>query len=209
MMKAVYTPLEKGCFGYIDKKKKHQLIISLISLFMVFIICITGIIIYDTRKSIYAVLAALSSLPVAKMLVGYIVIMPYYSVSGDFKKKLESVAGDKENCKILYDVVLSSSDKAMYAGTLYIKNGKIYGFADKRNTKSHSEISLNKLEKHIKLMIDANCNYSVIKMFESEEKFLRAVENEKDTHTILTEEGLINMRNMNEKIKHQIGIYMF
>lgn len=203
----------KGEYGYIDKKKKNQLLISALSMLMVAIICLTGVILYHTQKSVFAVMAALAALPAAKMLVGYLVIMPYHSVKENVKLSLEEVSGDKENCKIVYDTVLSSSEKSMSAGVVFIKNGRIYGYTDhyndnKKNT-GKNKITMSDIEKHIKFIVDANCNYSAIKMYEDEQKFLKAVSAESKSEEGMSDDELLKMRNMNEKIEKQLKIYMF
>lgn len=217
---------EKGEFQYLDKKKKKQLIISAFSMLMVVIICLTGIIMYHTQKSIFAVMAALAALPAAKMLVGYIVIMPYISVGKDTKDEVEKVCGNRENCRIIYDVILSSSDKAMYAGVVFVKNGRIYGYteqytknADKKNTyKNHKDtnkssdknkITLADIEKHIKFILDANCNYSVIKMFDDKQRFLKAVEAEGNLEAGMSDGEISKMRSMNERIEKRLKVYIF
>lgn len=204
---------EKGEFQYLDKKKKNQLIISALSMLMVVIICLTGVILYHTQKSIFAVMAALAALPAAKMLVGYIVIMPYHSVEKNVKDALEKVCGDIENCRLVYDAVLSSNDRAMSAGVIFVKNGKIYGYTDyyknnKKNT-GKNKITMADIEKHIKFIVDANCNYSAIKMYDDEQKFLKAVGVESKSEENMSDDEINKMRNMNERIENQLKIYMF
>lgn len=197
---------EKGAFGYLDKKKKNQLMIAVFSLLMVAVICLTGIILYNTRKSLFAVLAALSALPAAKMLVEYLVIMPYHSVKEEVRRNIEAVCGDGEYCRILYDVVLSSSDKAMCAGCVFIKNGHVYGFTEhyKKEPKRLADI-----EKHIKFILDASCNYSAIKMFDDSQKFLSAVKAEQCSEKTMSAGELDGLKDMNERIQKQLKIYMF
>ncbi len=200
---------EKGEFLYIDKKKKWQLTISGISIFIVAAICITGIIIYHTQKSIFAVIAALSALPAAKMLVGYLIIMPYHSVNEEIKNHLESICGDKEYCRIVYDVVLSSTDKPMYAGVVFIKNGKIYSYTDHYKNNKKTKLTISDVEKYIKFIVDANCTYSAIKVYDDKEKFFNAVKAEEFSQTGMTDDDIKKMKNMNERIEKQLNIYMF
>ena len=78
--------MEKGEYGYIDRLKKQKLILSAGSFIIVLIIFLTGIIIYHTNKSIFAVIAALSALPAAKLLTMYIAIYPYSTGDKDIYK---------------------------------------------------------------------------------------------------------------------------
>lgn len=212
---------DKGEFGYLNYHKKRQLILSALSMVMVAIICLTGIILYHSQKTIFAVMAALAALPAAKLLVGYIVIMPYTSISEQVKEKLNIVRGDNAYDKIIYDVVLSSKDKAMCAGVVFIKNGKVFGYTDhykkltKKSSKKNSTgrddkvISLRDIEEHLKFIINSNCNYSAIKMYDDEAAFLKAVEAEKTGEVKLSDDEKKKVISMNERIAKQILLYMF
>lgn len=212
---------DKGEFGYLNYHKKRQLILSALSMVMVAIICLTGIILYHSQKTIFAVMAALAALPAAKLLVGYIVIMPYTSISEQVKEKLNIVRGDNAYDKIIYDVVLSSKDKAMCAGVVFIKNGKVFGYTDqykkltKKSSKKNSNsrdgkvISLRDIEDHLKFIINSNCNYSAIKMYDDEAAFLKAVEAEKTGEVKLSDDEKKKVISMNERIAKQILLYMF
>lgn len=211
----------KGDFGYLNYHKKRQLIMASLSMLMVAVICITGIILYHSQKTIFAVMAALAALPAAKLLVGYIVIMPYTSVSEQVREKLNTVRGDNAYDKIIYDVVLSSKDKAMCAGVVFIKNGKVFGYTDhykkltKKSSKKNSTgrdgkvISLRDIEEHLKFIINSNCNYSAIKMYDDEAAFLKAVEAEKTGDVKLSDDEKKKVISMNERIAKQILLYMF
>lgn len=201
--------IEKGGFLYLNTKKKNQLIIASLSMLMVAIICVTGIILYHTQKSIFAVMAALAALPAAKMLVGYLVIMPYHSVGAEVKENLEAVKGNPDCCRILYDVILSSTDKSMCAGVVFIKKGKIYGYTDYYKNNKKTKITLTDVEKHIKFIIDSNCNYTAIKMYDDLQKFTSAVKSESTSEENMTSDDLMKMKNMNERIENQLKIYMF
>lgn len=212
---------DKGEFGYLNYHKKRQLILSALSMVMVAIICLTGIILYHSQKTIFAVMAALAALPAAKLLVGYIVIMPYTSISEQVREKLNIVRGDNAYDKIIYDVVLSSKDKAMFAGVVFIKNGKVFGYTDqykkltKKSSKKNSNsrdgkvISLRDIEDHLKFIINSNCNYSAIKMYDDEAAFLKAVEAEKTGEVKLSDDEKKKVISMNERIAKQILLYMF
>lgn len=221
----------KGDFGYLRHYKKRQLILAALSILMVAVICLTGIILYHSQKTIFAVMAALAALPAAKLLTGYLVIMPYDSVREEVRERLDGVRGDNKYDKIIYDVVLSSKEKAMCAGVVFIKNGRIFGYTDyyrriaeksskginnkgrinKNNAKGSDGkiIALRDIESHLKFIVNSNCNYSAIKMFDDENEFLRAVEGERTRELNAAEEEKKKIINMNERIAKQILLYMF
>lgn len=199
----------KGEFMYLDTKKKKQLIIAALSMIMVAIICLTGIVIYHTQKSLFAVFAALASLPAAKQLVSYLIIMPYHSTTKELKDKLDMVRGDSSLSEIIYDAALSSTEKAMYAGVIFIKNGKIYSFTDYYKTNPKKNITIKDIEKHLKFIVDQNCNYSAIKVYDNESAFLSAVKSEADANKDMSSDEISKNIEMNKRIANQIKVYIF
>lgn len=211
----------KGDFGYLRYHKKRQFIIAALSMLMVAVICVTGIILYHSQKTIFAVMAALAALPAAKLLTGFLVIMPYPSVGEPVRERLNMVRGDNAYDKIIYDVVLSSKDKAMCAGVVFIKNGKVFGYTDyyrkqakkgmdkNGNGRESKVISLRDIEEHLKFIINSNCNYSAIKMYDEEAAFLKAVEAEKTSEVRMSDEERKKVVSMNERIAKQVLLYVF
>lgn len=195
--------MNKGDFLYLDKKKKKQLIIAILSMLMVVIICVTGIIMYNTRKSVFAVIAALASLPAAKMLVGYLVLMPYKSVSVKTKQIIEENAGDLKYCEIIYDVLLASEQKASYAGVIFIKDGKVFSYTDHYENKKKPNT-----EEYIKNIIKDSCNYQVIKSFDNIDNFKKAIAVESTSHLTHTKDEQTRMLTTNKKISDRIKIFM-
>lgn len=165
--------MEKGEYGYIDRLKKQKLILSAGSFIIVLIIFLTGIIIYHTNKSIFAVIAALSALPAAKLLTMYIAIYPYSTGDKDIYKTLEGFASKNSEYKAIIgaDFILTSSEKSMSVQFAYIINGKLICYTDHKKTDIHAT------EAYIRKIFDeAQCQYTMIRMFNNKEKFYKQVE---------------------------------
>lgn len=163
----------KGTYGYIDYTKKKALIMSVLSLLSVLIIFFTGIVIYKTNKSLFSVIAAVASLPAAKLITGYLVRIPYKTGDRDIYDRLIRLASENEvyQAVIGADFIISSPESAMSVAYAYIINGKAMCYT------CHPKTDAKKTEKYIKEFFDRDgCQYSQIRVFDNEKKFLSAIE---------------------------------
>ncbi len=163
---------EKGHYGYIDYTKKKALIMSLISLASVLIIFFTGVIIYKTNKSLFSIIAAVASLPAAKLITGYIILRQYKTGCIDIYNTLNSLVNTNENYKAIIgaDLIITSPNKAMNIVFAYIINGKVICYTN------HSKTDIKEVEQYIKKIFnDDTCQYSQVKVFSDDKKFLTSV----------------------------------
>lgn len=164
---------EKGQYGYIDYTKKKLLIMSIISLASVLIIFFTGVLLYKTNKSIFSIIAAVASLPAAKLITGYIVLKPYKSADMELFNLLTSMANENTEYKAIIgaDLIISSTQKAMNIDLAYIINGKVICYTN------HPKTDAKELEKYLKEIFEKDgCQYSQIKVFIDDKKYLKAIE---------------------------------
>lgn len=165
--------INKGEYGYIDSEKKQKLTLTVLSFIAVLVIFLTGVIIYHTNKSIFAVIAAVSALPAAKLLTIYISMRPYSSGDKEMYKKLKVIADKNDEYKAIVgaDFIITSRDKAMNIQFAYITAGKVICYADNKKA------SAKEIETYIKEIFDnEGCHYSAVKVFDDEKKFLKHVE---------------------------------
>ena len=164
---------EKGHYGYVDYTKKKSLIMSIISLASVLIIFFTGVIIYHTNKSLFSIIAAVASLPAAKLITGYIVVRPYKTADKALHNRLcELQQGNTEYTAIIgADFIISSAQKAMSVAFAYIVDGKVICYTE------HPKTDAKETERYIKEIFDKEgTQYSQIRVYADEKKFLKAVE---------------------------------
>ena len=174
---------DKGSFGYFDKKKKKSLAASILSFAAVFIIYITGILIYHTNKSIFTVIAALAVLPAARILISYIVIAFYKSIPLKQYEEISSIMGESETNQILCDILLASEKKSILAGMIVIYNGNILMYSDNKKANPREA------ESYMKKILES-CNYTSIKMYTDYETLKEKVQQntfdgKRDENTIL------------------------
>jgi len=164
---------EKGSFGYFDKKKKITLTATIISFLIVAAIYAAGIFIYHTNKSIFTVIAALSVLPAAKVFISFLVIAGYHSFPKELKDELCLLTAETEDCRILYDILLASEEKALLAGTVIISGGHILMYSDSKRA------NVQAAENYIKKILNG-CPYHSVKMYTDFEQMKKNIRQNKN-----------------------------
>lgn len=171
-----FFSINKGEFQYIDKRKRNYLILSIILLTSVLVIFFTGILLYDSNKSIFSVLAAVASLPAAKIVTLYIVIVPYKSCSKNDFDMINDIVCEK-NGRLLCDITITSEQKASFLSFVAIINTHVVIYSN------YKKIDVSYVEKYIKDILDANCNYASLKVFTELDAFSKRVQSVSGSET--------------------------
>ena len=107
----------KGEAGYIQKKKKQEIIKTVIEFGLVAAIFLTGYLTSKTRLNWLTMIAVLGCLPGAKSLVGVIMIAPHKSLDTE---KAAEIDGKAEKLVKAYDMVLTSYERVMPIDSIVI-----------------------------------------------------------------------------------------
>ncbi|MFR8492610.1 MAG: hypothetical protein ACLVC1_03040 [Mediterraneibacter gnavus] len=149
--------IEKGTPGYLDYKKKVEIIRTVIYFLLVAAIFTLGYVQTKTRSNLLTVVAILGCLPAAKALVGVITRFPYASVD---QKLVHEVDTKAPHTTRVYDLVLTTREKIMPVECVVISNGTVFGYTDSK------KVDLNVLSKHIRDMMTQNrLSYSTVKFY--------------------------------------------
>ena len=141
--------IEKGTPGYLDYKKKVEIIRTVIYFLLVAAIFTLGYVQTKTRSNLLTVVAILGCLPAAKALVGVITRFPYASVD---QKLVHEVDTKAPHTTRVYDLVLTTREKI-------------------------KKVDLNVLSKHIRDMMTQNrLSYSTVKFYQDYKVFLSRIE---------------------------------
>lgn len=120
--------IEKGQYGYINHRKKTQLIITGICFLVVFIVFFTGLIINNwDRNNIYTVAAIVLVLPSAKFAVSYLIVCNYKTPD---KKVYNEITENVSNLCILSDCAIACKDKRAYVEFAIITDSCIYCYSN-------------------------------------------------------------------------------
>lgn len=160
--------MEKGTYGYINYKKKKQLIISLTILISAIIIFLLGYFLNKkSNANIFSIIAVLMILPFGRNFVTYIVMFPFHSVDKTKDKEVRGILSGK--VQVFSDLVISSNEKVMGLSFLILSENIVYGLIGRE--KEDAMYIENYLKRGLK---DRKLNYKVI-VFTSYDKFLKQI----------------------------------
>lgn len=139
--------VKKGTPGYLDYKKKIEIIRAFIYFGIVAAIFLLGYFQTGTRLNLLTVVAVLGCLPAAKVLVGVITRFPYRSIDKERAEEIEEKTGHLTVC---YDMVITSREKIMPVDCIVISGNNIFGYTH------YEKVDLNVLAAHIKEILRQN-----------------------------------------------------
>lgn len=115
--------VDKGQYGYIEYRKKMQIIKVLVMLIIILALLIAGMIIHGTRNNICTVIAVVCVLPMAKFLVTLLVVIKHKKPDEAQYEELKKVG---ENLVLLSDCIMSCKDKVLYVDFAVVTDTCIY-----------------------------------------------------------------------------------
>lgn len=160
--------VQKGTAGYLDYKKKVEIIRTILYFAIVAAVYFLGYSQTGTNKNLLTVVAIVGCLPACKALVGVITRFPHHSVSADFAN---DVMKKCPNLTVLFDLVVTSTEKIMPIDVIVISGNKVFGYT------SSSKVDLNYAAKHIKTILANNQLQHVgVKLMDQYKGFIARVE---------------------------------
>lgn len=139
--------VQKGTPGYLNYKRKVEIIRTVIYFGIVAAIFFLGYFQTGTRLNLLTVVAVVGVLPSAKALVGVIARFPYKSIDSDMAS---DIASRTEHLTVCYDMVITSEEKIMPVDCIVISGHNIFGYTH------YKKVDLNMLAKHIKQILELN-----------------------------------------------------
>lgn len=182
--------IEKGSFGYIKRKKKRQILLVFLMLFIAAVMFITGLFLHKFDKSnLCTMLAILMVLPMAKFFVIYVVMFPYKSVSRErYDAVREMLSGEEE---LMTDMVITSPDISMNLDFIIITDNQVLGLTGKKKQ------DIKYIEDYLKKTLESNkIDGFTVKIFDDEKQFERCIPDRKFEKTVLQEDALKIIRTL-------------
>ena len=146
--------VQKGTPGYLDYKKKVEIIRTVVYFGIVAAIFFLGYFQTGTRLNLLTVVAILGCLPASKALVGVITRFPYKSIDPKLAEEIESKTG---HLTAAYDMVITSREHIMPLDCIVISGHNIFGYTH------YSKVDVKELENHISANLKEN-KYSGLKV---------------------------------------------
>ena len=160
--------VQKGDPGYLDHKKRIEIIRTIIYFGIVAAVFLLGYRQTHTRRNILTVVAILGCLPAAKALVGVITRFPYSSID---RKKADEIRSKTGLLTVCYDMVITSRESIMPVDCIVISGHTIFGYTH------YEKVNAEELSKHIRSILAQN-QYTglTVKVLNQYKPFLARIE---------------------------------
>lgn len=161
--------VEKGNWGYVNYRKKINLIIMLAAFLVVIGVFVLGLILNKMdRNNIFTVASVVLVLPAAKFAVAYLVVSPHKGADEALKNKIEKSSGDLTVC---YDCIMSNTKKPICAQAVIISDSVVCAYTcDEKADNRLFETSLQEFMKNDKLNV-------AVTLYKEEKTFINRVKN--------------------------------
>ncbi|MCR5792245.1 MAG: hypothetical protein K6G65_03675 [Lachnospiraceae bacterium] len=128
--------IEKGNVGYIDSKKKSQLLLTILMALIGIAIFLVGFVLNKySNKNLFTILAILFVLPAARFLTTYFVLFKYHSSNKEQYDALKKILPD--NTDLFSDLVITSSEHVFHMDFVVIGNENVIGLCT--DTSKHAK----------------------------------------------------------------------
>lgn len=192
---------KKGDYGYLASQQRYVLLKTILYFVSAFGIIVLGLGIYGTKANLFTVVGMLSLLPAAKSLVNLIITLrakcaacpePLYTTLNAIAENAPEELHFEE--QLQYDFYMTTAEQCYPIYSFICLENCILGIC------TNTKVSLDKAEKHITDMVRQNgLKVQVVKLFHSEEKYIKRVEElaaHKDTYSAGDLENMRLMKNL-------------
>ncbi|SCW37343.1 hypothetical protein SAMN05660484_00668 [Eubacterium ruminantium] len=135
--------IEKGDYGYARKYKNKRIIITLLCFACIMADILIGLIAFQSRKTLFTVVACVMSLPFAKNLIGYLMVVGFKPLSKSDYEKVKTFA-DEKKITMCYDISASDSQKMLFYPCVAIAGNNVTALINPMKGESISEESGSK-----------------------------------------------------------------
>lgn len=116
---------EKGTPGYLRDKLKIEIIRTIAYFAIVTAVFLLGYSQTHSKKNLLTVVAVVGCLPACKALVGVITRIPYKTIDQTLAGE---IAGKASHLTVIYDLVVTSTEKIMPIDCMVISGHKVFGY---------------------------------------------------------------------------------
>ncbi len=137
----------KGNPGYLEYKKKVEIIRTVIYFALVAAIFFLGYSQTHSKKNLLTIVAVVGCLPASKALVGVITRFPYPSIAAI---RAEEIKSKTSHITVIYDMIITSREKVMPVNCIVLSGNTIFGYTDSE------KVDLKYAATHIRGMLNQN-----------------------------------------------------
>lgn len=161
--------LQRGDKGYIEYRKKSYMIKTFASIGAGALIFLIGLLFNKMEATnVFTVLAILMVLPMARGIVGVVVLWPYHGADLESYKTVSSKV--REGMKLYADVVMTSPEKSMNLDYIVEIKGSVIGLVGKKNQ------DVTYIQSYLTKGIRNWCSEYKVKLYTDTKQFLKAMD---------------------------------
>ena len=135
---------QKGEYGYAKRYKNRKIMITFICFCCILVDVLIGLIMFQTRATLFTIMACVMSLPFAKNLIGYIMVVKFKPLTeAEYEKAVK--IGENAQALMSYDVSISDTEKIYFYPCVAIYGNNVIGLAQamKGDSVDHYELEKN------------------------------------------------------------------
>jgi len=157
----------KGTFGYIKKQLTFEIIKTVILYAMALGIFFIGYLTLHTKKSLWSIFAVLALLPACKALVGVIMLARFKSLKPE---EYELLSGASGSLPVLYENILTTTDKTYYVPAVCYAAGTLTGYA------LYDTEGIRHIKEHLDDVMKKGGHNVTVKIFPDRDGYLERIE---------------------------------
>ena len=116
----------KGNYGYIRGLKRRRMLLMLACFAFILADVIISLVFFQTRKTLFIILAAVMSIPFAKNLIGYLMVIKYEPLTEEEHGEAEKLA-EAYDTTFAYDISVTRSEGVLFYPCVAIYNNNVIG----------------------------------------------------------------------------------
>lgn len=144
--------LQKGMYGFHNKKRRYEVIKTIIFFGIALAVYFTGLLHTGTNKNLLTIVAIVGVLPASKSAVNMIMFVRFKGVSEALYKQIEGMDADEVPDKkdalalqssqgiVLYDLIFVLNEKVVKTDCIYVKDTSLVVYTE-QSSMNESEIS--------------------------------------------------------------------
>ena len=140
----------KGNYGYAKGLKRKRMLLMLACFLFILTDVIMSLLIFQTKKTLFVVIACVMAIPFAKNLIGYLMIVKYEPLSEEDYKEAEAIAQEKEMA-MAYDISVTDTDGILFYPCVAVYNNNVIGLLQQgQNQKKKDAVTyLKKVQERV------------------------------------------------------------
>ena len=159
--------ITKGMSGYIRSQKKKRILITILLFGISIAVFLAGYLTTHTRNNLLTIVAILGCLPAARSAVSMILLLPYRSLE---EEKVKAVREAAPGNVLVFDLVLTSSEKIMAVDALLVSKHLLCGYV------AQTKAPVSEIEAYLaKILRDNHYEKVTVKLFSDYDAFYKRV----------------------------------